>query len=134
MGFRASSFPVPGKTALYLEDPAAGPDFGTRPGDSIGLEVAVPDEDARFFYIPGCAAMPPDLAERLDGAKLLFFDGTLWHDDEMLRAGLGEKTGRSEEHTSELQSLMRISYAVFSLKKKTQPKKVKHRNQRTKTS
>src|SRR3546814_2387585 len=31
-----------------------------------------------------------------------------------LRAGLG----RSEEHTSELQSLMRISYAVFCLKKK----------------
>src|SRR3546814_6234357 len=29
-----------------------------------------------------------------------------------------EKTGRSEEHTSELQSLMRISYAVFCLKKK----------------
>src|SRR3546814_5480163 len=28
---------------------------------------------------------------------------------------------RSEEHTSELQSLMRISYAVFCLKKKTQP-------------
>src|SRR3546814_5586849 len=30
--------------------------------------------------------------------------------------------GRSEEHTSELQSLMRISYAVFRLKNKTQPK------------
>src|SRR3546814_8363508 len=30
--------------------------------------------------------------------------------------------GRSEEHTSELQSLMRISYAVFCLKKKTQEK------------
>src|SRR3546814_2692435 len=30
---------------------------------------------------------------------------------------------RSEEHTSELQSLMRISYAVFCLKKKKQPKK-----------
>src|SRR3546814_7233832 len=30
------------------------------------------------------------------------------------------RTGRSEEHTSELQSLMRISYAVFCLKKKTQ--------------
>src|SRR3546814_10185338 len=29
---------------------------------------------------------------------------------------------RSEEHTSELQSLMRISYAVFCLKKKTEPK------------
>src|SRR3546814_3160472 len=37
-------------------------------------------------------------------------------------AGFGRKSGmisRSEEHTSELQSLMRISYAVFCLKKKT---------------
>src|SRR3546814_3398826 len=33
-------------------------------------------------------------------------------------------SGRSEEHTSELQSLMRISYAVFCLKKKTTPHKV----------
>src|SRR3546814_8414462 len=32
---------------------------------------------------------------------------------------LGGEGGRSEEHTSELQSLMRISYAVFCLKKKT---------------
>src|SRR3546814_3546458 len=32
---------------------------------------------------------------------------------------------RSEEHTSELQSLMRISYAVFCLKKKTRQKKQK---------
>src|SRR3546814_10525036 len=31
---------------------------------------------------------------------------------------LGEAVGRSEEHTSELQSLMRISYAVFCLKNK----------------
>src|SRR3546814_9209976 len=33
---------------------------------------------------------------------------------------------RSEEHTSELQSLMRISYAVFCLKKKKKKKKYKH--------
>src|SRR3546814_4427265 len=33
-----------------------------------------------------------------------------------------EHFGRSEEHTSELQSLMRISYAVFCLKKKKQEK------------
>src|SRR3546814_5430473 len=37
-------------------------------------------------------------------------------------AAVAATTGlRSEEHTSELQSLMRISYAVFCLKKKTQP-------------
>src|SRR3546814_5388749 len=35
---------------------------------------------------------------------------------------------RSEEHTSELQSLMRISYAVFCLKKKT---KKKHKEKKT---
>src|SRR3546814_3051632 len=34
------------------------------------------------------------------------------------RAGRRDQAGRSEEHTSELQSLMRISYAVFCLKKK----------------
>src|SRR3546814_5707876 len=33
--------------------------------------------------------------------------------------GIASATLRSEEHTSELQSLMRISYAVFCLKKKT---------------
>src|SRR3546814_7818648 len=34
---------------------------------------------------------------------------------------LATSARRSEEHTSELQSLMRISYAVFCLKKKTTP-------------
>src|SRR3546814_2611846 len=38
-------------------------------------------------------------------------------------------TTRSEEHTSELQSLMRISYAVFCLKKKKQNKQQKEQNQ-----
>src|SRR3546814_1714357 len=37
---------------------------------------------------------------------------------------------RSEEHTSELQSLMRISYAVFCLKKKKKRKKRKHKRYR----
>src|SRR3546814_10894685 len=36
------------------------------------------------------------------------------------------RNGRSEEHTSELQSLMRISYAVFCLKKKKKRQKQKH--------
>src|SRR3546814_10230802 len=37
-----------------------------------------------------------------------------------------EVISRSEEHTSELQSLMRISYAVFCLKKKTKKQRHKH--------
>src|SRR3546814_2242629 len=37
-------------------------------------------------------------------------------------------SARSEEHTSELQSLMRISYAVFCLKKKRKNKTIIHKN------
>src|SRR3546814_9300621 len=40
---------------------------------------------------------------------------------------LEDRPERSEEHTSELQSLMRISYAVFCLKKKTQQNKVRNK-------
>src|SRR3546814_8894765 len=54
-----------------------------------------------------------------------------FHKDMMIRRGFGDAADRiqelylagrkrSEEHTSELQSLMRISYAVFCLKKKTE--------------
>src|SRR3546814_8719024 len=45
---------------------------------------------------------------------------------------LSRRVRRSEEHTSELQSLMRISYAVFCLKKKKQVKQTK-RNTPTST-
>src|SRR3546814_3776946 len=58
-----------------------------------------------------------DLAEglRAGGVEHLHV-GESQHDD----AGIGHRGQlRSEEHTSELQSLMRISYAVFCLKKKT---------------
>src|SRR3546814_7513413 len=41
---------------------------------------------------------------------------------------LGRAAVRSEEHTSELQSLMRISYAVFCLKKKKQQKHHSHQD------
>src|SRR3546814_1540611 len=42
----------------------------------------------------------------------------LSEDETIQHVALGDTVSRSEEHTSELQSLMRISYAVFCLKKK----------------
>jgi pyrroloquinoline quinone biosynthesis protein B len=38
------------------------------------------------------------LAERLAGARLVLFDGTVWEDDEMIRAGVGAKTGARMGH------------------------------------
>src|SRR3546814_2515792 len=49
--------------------------------------------------------------------------GRSWAPGKPDRGAGGRNPGRSEEHTSELQSLMRISYAVFCLKKKTNNKK-----------
>jgi len=99
LGLRLRPFAVPGKIALWLEDGAA-PGLGTQEGDTIGLEIADEKDGASFFYIPGCAAMTPDLARRLAGARLVLFDGTLWRDDEMIVAGAGAKTGRRMGHIS----------------------------------
>src|SRR3546814_10821175 len=50
--------------------------------------------------------------------------------DPRINGDTGLTTQRSEEHTSELQSLMRISYAVFCLKKKKQQKNITHNTQK----
>src|SRR3546814_5650542 len=60
----------------------------------------------------------PDDGEGVEREALGEREGGAGGDPEQAGAG-GEGRGRSEEHTSELQSLMRISYAVFCLKKKT---------------
>ena len=44
------------------------------------------------------ARLPVGLADRLRGAALVLFDGTLWSDAEMIDAGLGHKTGRRMGH------------------------------------
>ena len=44
--------------------------------------------------------MTDALAARLQGADVVLFDGTLWRDDEMLRAGVGSKTGLRMGHMS----------------------------------
>jgi len=100
LGMEAVAFPVPGKNPLYAEDPAVGPGPGSRPGDTIGIEIRGEDSARRFCYIPGCAAVDEALRERLHGVSVLLFDGTLWHDDEMIAAGLGSRTGRRMGHMS----------------------------------
>jgi pyrroloquinoline quinone biosynthesis protein B len=100
LGLTLEAFAVPGKVALYLEDPSAGPDFGTRAGDTIGVRVADRTRGAACFYIPGCAAVDAELAGRLRGASLVLFDGTLYTDEEMIVQGLSSKTGKRMGHIS----------------------------------
>ncbi len=99
-GLAIEAFIVPGKVALYLEDAAVEQRLAQRSQDTIGLAISAPATGKRFFYIPGCAALDDELHQRLKDAALLFFDGTLWRDDEMIEAGLGHKTGRRMGHLS----------------------------------
>lgn len=95
-GLTAELFAVPGKTPLYLE----GADAPAIETGETTVAAAISDGVTTVFYIPGCAAMTQALAQRLRGADLVFFDGTLWRDDEMIVAGLGAKTGRRMGHMS----------------------------------
>jgi pyrroloquinoline quinone biosynthesis protein B len=99
-GLTIEAFDVPGKIALYLEDAAAGPSLGTQAGDTLGLKISDRSAGAAFFYIPGCAAIDATLAQRLRGADLVLFDGTLYTDNEMVAMGLSTKTGKRMGHIS----------------------------------
>jgi len=96
-GLTVTLFAVPGKVPLYLEQPGKTPTL-RETDQTVG--AAISDGRATFFYIPSCASMTPALAARLRGAEAVFFDGTLWTDDEMIRAGLGPKTGLRMGHMS----------------------------------
>ncbi len=96
-GLTLELFAVPGKVPLYLERAGETPAV-VEDGTTVGAVVS--DGHAKLFFIPGCAAMTDTLAARLTGADLVLFDGTLWRDDEMIRAGLGGKTGLRMGHMS----------------------------------
>src|SRR3546814_5285361 len=92
---RASPAPRPGRVRTYgnlIE-------IGLRAVDILQSEVSAND-------LAGAALINDLIAAR----------------EAQLRTLQAEGIGRSEEHTSELQSLMRISYAVFCLQKQTKTK------------
>jgi pyrroloquinoline quinone biosynthesis protein B len=96
LGFEITAFPVPGKVPLYLEGRVS--DLSGTPDETIGLEIS--GGGKTFHYIPGCANLTPEIRDRIAGSELLFFDGTLWRDDEMITAGVGSKTGQRMGHMS----------------------------------
>ena len=99
LGLRVRPFLAPGKLPLYLEDETGGAlDTQALEGDTLGLEVTA--DGRRLVYLANCARLTEPLLERIAGAEVLFLDGTLWRDDEMIREGSGEKTGRRMGHIS----------------------------------
>src|SRR3546814_7694001 len=97
-----------------------------RLGDAFGGDVVMGRADAAGgeHVVPAC----PERVQRGDDLGLdVGDDPRLDQPDADLverRAEESQVRVRSEEHTSELQSLMRISYAVFCLKKKIKHKHI----------
>src|SRR3546814_8834849 len=113
MSVRAGLRPPPlGEQVPHRRAPAAQAD-GRGDGNHECAGRKEPDScrgAATVDRVPAAARMAPPAAPRAADADVLCF--------RFGRPGLRQPISRSEEHTSELQSLMRISYAVFCLKKK----------------
>jgi len=97
LGLSVEAFPVPGKVPLYEE---ASNDIATLQAADAVVGLCISDGARKIFYIPGCAAITPQLRARLRPDDVLFFDGTLWRDDEMIAAGTGVKTAARMGHIS----------------------------------
>jgi pyrroloquinoline quinone biosynthesis protein B len=97
-GIEILPFAVTGKVAWYLRDKSLPGGRGDAVGDTIGLRIRDRRTDKHVFFIAACAKVTEELKARLAGAALVFFDGTVWRDDELIAAGLGQKTGQDMGH------------------------------------
>ena len=98
-GLEILPFGVPGKIAWYLRDKTP-PGGREGDGDTIGLRVRDKATGKYFYFIAACGEVTDELKARVRGAPLVFFDGTVWRDDELIAAGLGTKTGQSMGHVA----------------------------------
>jgi pyrroloquinoline quinone biosynthesis protein B len=96
-GLVGELFSVPGKVALYLEGESQT--LAGEAEDTVGLRLS-DASGSTCYFIPGCAHLPQAVADRLNGSDVVFFDGTLWIDGEMIREGSGSKTGQRMGHMS----------------------------------
>jgi pyrroloquinoline quinone biosynthesis protein B len=94
-GLTLTLLEMPGKTPLYQEDrqaQAAAPAATYAARLDAGGQVCI--------IAPACARITDQVLASLAPATTLFFDGTLFTDDEMIAAGLSHKTGQRMGHVS----------------------------------
>jgi pyrroloquinoline quinone biosynthesis protein B len=92
-GLMLTLLTMPGKVPLYMEERGA-----TQPEPGPNYAALLQGNGRSVIVAPACADITDSVRQQLRAADLLFFDGTLFTDDEMVRAGLGEKTGRRMGH------------------------------------
>jgi pyrroloquinoline quinone biosynthesis protein B len=89
-GLSVAAFAVPGKLPVHLES-----DTAPSLEDNVGLEFSA--GGARAVYCAAAARMG-DYVTRFDGARAVFFDGTFFSSDELVRLGLSKARAESMAH------------------------------------
>jgi pyrroloquinoline quinone biosynthesis protein B len=124
-GLSVRMFAVPGKVPLYMESGRV--ESGMLGEQTVGLEVM--SNGKRLVYIPGCSRMTREIGAVIERADALFFDGTLFRDDEMVTSGLGTKTGLRMGHmpisgrggSLEVLSAFRVKHKIYVHMNNTNP-------------
>ncbi len=83
----------PGKLPVHLEG-LTTPD----PEDNVGLRIREGSTGRVLAYFSAVSTMTPAVREALDGADVVFFDGTFWSSDELSGPGLMAKTAEDLAH------------------------------------
>lgn len=92
-GLSLTLLTMPGKIPLYHEDRSAKT---AQPGATYAARLRAGGRTA--IIASACADVTGAVLASLAGADVLFFDGTVFTDDEMAKAGVGTKTGRRMGH------------------------------------
>lgn len=114
-GLQVTLFPVPGKVPLWLE--RGEPVIGEATETTVGALIEAAGR--RLAYIPGCALVTDEVRHHIRGVDALLFDGTVFMDDDLIRAGVGQKTGWRMGHmpmTGENGSLRALADLVIGRK------------------
>ena len=121
LGLTVEAFAVPGRSrSIWRTPPLARTRQRRRATRSASGSPRRPPR--AFFYIPGCATIDERLAERSRAPLVVFFDGTLWHENEMIdracsarpgtRMGHINMSGRTVRSTPSRSSRSRARYFV----------------------
>jgi pyrroloquinoline quinone biosynthesis protein B len=89
-GLTIEAFPTPGAPPRFAS--------GDETGHTVGLTITDATTGGRLAFVPGCGDLDPALRARLARHDLVFFDGTFWSDDELVRLGISDRRARAMDH------------------------------------
>lgn len=95
--------PCPGLTLTAIALDSNAPPYSPRrgsptAGDNIGLFIEDDSSGVSLFYAPGLGRLNENVRAWLQRADCVLVDGTLWHNDELQRSGVGQATGMDMGH------------------------------------